>query len=73
VLGLLLGSLVPGVGSLAGLAAAVALGAAAGAAAGKAAVARASVDDWDPTATARPYVGAHTPDTEASDVAEPRR
>jgi hypothetical protein len=68
--GLLLGALL-GQTTLAALAGAI--GIALGAWAGKAVAARVSVDDWDPGASDRPYVGAHAPDDDSADAGVDQR
>jgi uncharacterized protein YcfJ len=62
--GLLLGAALalPAVAIVVGL-----TGAAAGGYLGKAVASRVSVDDWDPSASDRPYVGAHAPDDDSSE------
>jgi hypothetical protein len=43
-------------------------GALLGALAGKLIASRVSVDDWDPRASDRPWVGMHTPDDDSADT-----
>jgi hypothetical protein len=61
-LGLVLGTTLvdPLIGAVAALA-----GAAGGAMVGRMIAARVSVDDWDPRASDRPYVGTHAPDDDS--------
>lgn len=53
------------------LALAVGLGAAVGGIIGWLAVRRISADEWEPTDSAKPFVGAHTPDDDTSDQPAP--
>jgi hypothetical protein len=50
----------------------VILGAAAGALLGRWVAGRVSIDDWDPRASDRPFVGIHTPDEDDTPEAPPR-
>jgi len=62
VVGALVSHLVGGPGALVGAAAGLVLGALFG----RASVARVGLEEMDPAQQARPFVGAHTPDTDAT-------